>query len=227
MKYDEHETDARKLHESYITERWSQLSQIEMDWTTDAIKYLFLINAGASAAILTFIGAVEGVRGMYWPWLMLLCFTLGIICVGFIHVIRVRRVDYLYSNWRSDVRDYYDLKICWDKLVNDDDTRAYKFDLAYICGYSGFALFILGVIVGAVNFQSLNKGDENGQRNQKTEQAVTRQTTDTTVKTGTVTAREDKRTAVKQERWTDSRVSNPPTATDHQEIAPAQPKEKQ
>ena len=226
MKWNELTAAAdRERYENFISERWAQLSQLELDWSTDAIKYLLLVNSGAAATMLTFIGAVEGVRNLVWSWGILFMFTLGIIFVGGIHICRVRRIEYLYKNWRNETRKFYASELDFEKLLEDDNARAYSFNWAYVWGYGAFCLFVAGVFIGAANLSSLAKGDSNGSRQQQTQQTIIPTPSSAASKPRTINSGKMERRD--QGPNSDSGISSSPspTSSGEKEIKPANRKD--
>ena len=213
MKYNQTSPKIAESNIAYINQRWGQLSELELAWYGDAIKFLFLVNSGAAATVLAFIGAVEGVRGLLWTWLMLLCFTIGIILVGLLHISRVLRVDRLYKNWRQSTVQYYESKLCWETMLENDDKLAYSFNWAYVWGYSAFGFFVTGVLIGALNFNLIAKGDTNGRQQ-------TKQTVHTPAPPTGPAAKVDPGNSpgLDQKRPTDSGVRSTAPAADQKEI---------
>lgn len=90
MKWDHDMPEVqRDGQKRYIDDRWKQLSNLQMDFEKEAMKYLFLINSGASVATLAFIGTATTVRSEQWAWSMLAFFAAGVILIGLTHIARI------------------------------------------------------------------------------------------------------------------------------------------
>lgn len=92
MKLSETPEEQRAGHLAYVDQRWTQLSDLEMSWSGEAIKYLMFVNAGATIAVLTFLGAIESVRPLLWPKVMLSFFVGGVVILGTIKGARLELI---------------------------------------------------------------------------------------------------------------------------------------
>lgn len=54
MKYSDDTAEHRKANIDYVNQRWKQLYGLEMDFSSEGIKYMLLVNAGAAVAVLAF-----------------------------------------------------------------------------------------------------------------------------------------------------------------------------
>jgi hypothetical protein len=156
MKLSDTPLEQREGHIAYINKRWSQLSDLELSWGGEPIKYLLLVNSGAAAAILTFLGTSQQVRALLWPKVMLAAFMLGVVFVGLYQAVRYHRIAHIYKCWRKGVSHYYSDNTGWREMISDDEGRStawltFQISLAYIA----FACFLLGVAVGLCNFMDL------------------------------------------------------------------------
>lgn len=156
MKLSETPEEQREGHLAYVDQRWTQLSDLELSWSTDAIKYLMLVNSGATIAVLTFFGAIETVRPLLWPKVMLGFFVVGVVIIGIFHAVRYHRIDRIYRSWREGVDQFYSDKLDWEKMISDDENLSRRFPLGVTLAYLAFGCFLGGVIVGLCNFSSLS-----------------------------------------------------------------------
>lgn len=172
MKYSEDTDEHRKANIAYIDERWKQLCGLEVEWAAEGIKYLLLVNAGAAVAVLTFHGSVAAVRDMLWPKVMLGFFVSGVVLVGVVHICRHRRVAGLFKEWQKGVTDYFKDVKDWGDLINEDNARVQKTNLALQSAYLSFACFVIGVSIGMFNFTTLTSGENNGRKETSAAQTI-------------------------------------------------------
>ena len=139
---------ARTDRLDYINERWKQLLRLVEDTELRALKYLTLTNSGGAIAVLSFMGASESVRNLTGPKIALGFFIVGIILTGVLMAKGVHMMDRLLRNWRNDVKKYFSDEIGWKELIEADERRTKPDYTAYVLGYSAFACFILGSMIG-------------------------------------------------------------------------------
>ncbi len=158
MKYSEGSDENRKTNVNFIVERWKQLYELETERAAERIKYLLFVNAGATVAMLAFLGSVEAIRYMLWPKVMLGFFVLGVILVGLLHIYRENRVASLFEEWQKGTAEYYKETKDFSDLINEDTTRSGaprpKFT-SHLLGYLSFACFVIGTLIGMCNFYTL------------------------------------------------------------------------
>lgn len=222
MKYNQTSPKIAAANTSYINERWSQLSDLTLAWSNDAIKYLFLTNSGAAATVLAFMGAVEGVRTVRWVWGILILFTVGIIFVGFLHISRVVRIERLYKNWRVSTVEYYESRLDWETMVLKDNNIAYSFDWGRLWGYGAFGCFVAGVLIGVFYFNLIAMGESHG-RQQQTTQAVHPTAASTAGSTGKIVTGHSP--GLDKKRPPDSRLENAAAPANQEKITPEKSKE--
>ncbi len=156
MKLSDTPLEQREGHIAYINKRWSQLSELELSWGGEPIKYLLFVNSGAAAAILAFLGTSSQVRALLWPKVMLAAFMLGVVFVGLYQAVRYHRIAHMYKGWRKSVSRYYSDNMGWGEMINDDERRSTAWlNLQVSLAYIAFACFLLGVAVGMCNFMDL------------------------------------------------------------------------
>jgi hypothetical protein len=164
MKYSDESDERRAANIGYTNERWRQLYGVQNDWSTEGIKYLFLVNAGAAAAMLAFLGSVAESRSWGWPITMLVFFAIGIVLIGFMHALRHHHVSQIFKEWRKSVSEYQTDQKGWSEIISADVARSARFDWALLLAYASFACFIVGIIIGMVNFSTLTGGESNGRK---------------------------------------------------------------
>lgn len=157
MKLSETPIKQREGHIAYVNKRWSQLSELELSWGADAVKYLLFVNSGAAVTVLTFIGTSEQIRALFWPKAMLGCFVLGVVFLGFYQAIRYHRIANIYKEWRAGVDHYFNDRVDWHALIADDNKRSFSGSLTIqiLLAYVSFTCFLLGVAIGMFNFMNL------------------------------------------------------------------------
>lgn len=139
---------------SAISTRWKELSEFYLKYSDEMIKYLLYVNAGGAATSIGFMGASEVIRGSVCLRISLLCFALGLTFVGILRAILVHKIEYLFDNWRKDTEKYWNNRMAYTELSENDDKRSESDSYAFIVGYISGGLFILGLIFGAISLFS-------------------------------------------------------------------------
>lgn len=152
MKYSETPEDFKPIRDAYITERWSQLAELEQTWGERAVRYLFLVNAGGAIAVLTFMGANKEIADLTWTRWMLFLFVLGVIAVGVLQAYQLHFIQWLYITWRRGVSAFKNDQITWGHLTDGDTERSSGPAAVYLLGYLSFAMFLVSTAIGAWNF---------------------------------------------------------------------------
>lgn len=156
MKRSETPKDLRELRQGYIQTRWGQLCDLETSWTEEAIKYLLIVNTGAMAASLGFIGTMSHLRGELWPKAALSLFAVGVVIIGFYHAVRYHRVNWLFKRWRADVAAYSADALEWNELLDRDEKRIIRWVRPLLLlAYTSFGCFLIGLTVAAFNFSEI------------------------------------------------------------------------
>jgi hypothetical protein len=168
MKYSDDTDDHRAANLAYANERWRQLYGLQNDWGTEGIKFLFLVNSGATGAMLAFLGSVTESRKWGWPIAVLAFFAVGVVLIGFLHALRHYHILQLFKKWRESVNEYYTDQKGWGEIINADVTRSARFDWSLVVAYASFSCFIIGIIIGMFNFSTLTSGDSNGRKETNT-----------------------------------------------------------
>jgi hypothetical protein len=159
MKYSDDTDEHRKANIDYVNQRWKQLQGLGLDFSSEGIKYLLLVNSGAAVAVLAFHGSVAAVRDMVWPKIMLGSFVMGVVFVGLLHIARHMGVSSLFKNWQSLVNEYFTDDRDWNDIVNDDVAKSKKFDWVVYLAYASFACFVIGAAIGMFKFSTLTSGE--------------------------------------------------------------------
>jgi hypothetical protein len=145
------DSDNRSAHVGYIRDRWQQLSNAEKEYSSEALKYLFLVNSGAAVAVLAFIGANQTFSPPWWAKAMLGSFLSGIVILGFGHAFRVHRMQQTFRSFRHSVPEYYEDKLAWDDVLDRDRKKSAPTFLGYAIPYLSFSCFIAGIAIGLTN----------------------------------------------------------------------------
>ena len=74
--------EPREYQDQHINQRWEQLYKLEKESGLTALQYLFLINAGGSAATLAFIGTIGAQSIGLGVKIALALFISGVILSG-------------------------------------------------------------------------------------------------------------------------------------------------
>lgn len=146
------ETPEQRSHRiDYSTQRWKQLHALEKECAETAIKYLLLTNSGGAVTVLSFMGASEKARTSPGAIVALACFVIGVVLVGVFNIIRYYKVASLFREWRRGSENYFDGKVDWKILTDDDNKRSYKNRSLHIVGNLSFVAFVIGAILGMIN----------------------------------------------------------------------------
>jgi hypothetical protein len=137
-----------------ISVRWKELSEFYLKYSDEMIKYLLYVNAGGAATSIGFMGASEVIRGSVCMRIALLCFALGLTFVGILRALLVHKIKYLFDNWRKDAEKYWNNRMAYSELSENDDKRSESDWYAFTVGYVSGGFFILGLIFGAISLFS-------------------------------------------------------------------------
>lgn len=140
-----------------VESRWDQLNEMLVNIVNEGIKFLFYVNSGGAVAVVAFIGTSEDIRSLQWPWWVLSLFFLGLVFVGVLNFARYHVVDYLLKKWEVDVNKFYNDKIDYYALQNNDDIRVSKTWWVPIIAYLSFLCFIGGGVIGFLNYKQFIK----------------------------------------------------------------------
>lgn len=141
--------DIRQSLNAQINQRWGQLYELEKDWGEKALKFLLFTNSGGAIATLSFLGASKVAINSMGAKIALFLFLAGILLVGISTAKTFHHMSGLFKNWKSDVDKYYEDKITWEHLQNEDKRRAVPGFWDYALPYMSFAFFIVGCFSGA------------------------------------------------------------------------------
>ena len=134
----------------FIQKRWEQLHEFLIKHTDEMIKYLFYVNAGGVVTILAFMGTSESIRNSICLRIALLCYALGLVCVGVLRVLLLLRIERVFNCWRKDTKKYWKQRIGFNELTEEDDNRTESGRTFWIVGCISGGLSILGLIFGAI-----------------------------------------------------------------------------
>lgn len=135
----------------HINRRWGQLYELEKEWGERALKYLFLTNSGGAIATLGFVGAAYSSINTVWAKVALFLFVAGVFLVGISTAKTFHHMSHVFKSWKQDVEKYYEDKITWAHLQEQDKDRAVEDFLDYAIPYASFACFIGGSMSGALS----------------------------------------------------------------------------
>lgn len=147
-KYSKLDPAIRTHQVGHINQRWGQLYELEKEWGERALKYLLLTNSGGAIATLGFLGASEVVLRMMPVKIALFLFVTGVFLVGVSTAKQYHHMSGLFEAWKIDVDHYFNDKITWDHLNNEDTKRAVDDFWDYAFPYGAFGCFILGCVAG-------------------------------------------------------------------------------
>lgn len=145
-----------QLRAKFIDDRYQQLNGLLNSTTSAVWTYLLTVNGGAAAGILAFIGAKQDLAKAWWPYLVLISFTVGLVLVGLAHAFRVHKAQQLADGWVADTGDYWRNVKPWSEVVRRDDQRVESWaPLPWVLGWLSLICFVLGVAVSAWGFRTL------------------------------------------------------------------------
>lgn len=134
----------------HIDRRWRQLNELEKDWGERVWKYLFLTNSGGAIATLSFLGTVTKPPNSEAIKIALLFFVLGVFLAGVATVKIFHHMSHMLKEYKSGVEHFYNDKISWEHLCEEDGKRAKVGCLDYVIPYASFAAFLGGCVAGAI-----------------------------------------------------------------------------
>lgn len=156
MKRSETPDSLQTARQQYIQARWTQLSDLSINWGDEAIKFLLFVNAGAMAGSLSFIGAMAHIRHAAWPKIALMLFVAGVVLVGVYHALRYHRTERLFRYWRRDTEEYNSDKLEWNDLLDRDEARSNKLTWPLVfLAYASFGCFLTGLLIAGLNFHEI------------------------------------------------------------------------
>lgn len=148
MKYSQHTPELRQVRVAYIDERWHELAELQRDAGKTAATYLMVCNSGGAVTVLSFMGAMKTTTPFHTAPAMLLSFVLGIVLIGIGRAFAYYRVTVRYKRWREAVRRFYGDEWTWDQALAYDNAMGVTSVLSDVIGWSAFACFLAGVILG-------------------------------------------------------------------------------
>lgn len=151
LMYQEQSPAAKNNLNNSINQRWGQLYELQKEQGDTAIKYLFFTNSGGAIATLGFLGAFPESIKMVGAVIALIMYMVGVIMVGMIHARNYHKFTKLFDGWKHDVNTFYQNKISWRQLHDQDDARSGENYKDYVLPYAAFILFIAGSISGAMS----------------------------------------------------------------------------
>ncbi len=135
---------------SYYDERWTQLNNMVIANSEGALTYLLIVNGGALAGLLAFVGAVNEVRTASSTVCGLALFGLGLVLAGVARAANLHYFEWLKESWRADFwTSYYTGQITWDELIRRDNMRVKREWILKALGYSSFSCFLVGLVISS------------------------------------------------------------------------------
>jgi hypothetical protein len=135
---------------NHINQRWRQLYELEKEWSDRAFRYLFLTNSGGAIAVLSFFGASDKALDFAMLKAALLLFALGVLFVGVATAKTYHRIAGLFKQYRNEADHFFNDKITWEYLTEEDTKRSKPTFWAYFFPYVSFACFIVGIVLGSL-----------------------------------------------------------------------------
>lgn len=154
MKLSQMDKNLKEARCAYVERRWGGLVEHINKSVEDIWKYLLLINSGGAVALLSLMGAKNSLSPFHYANYVLGLLILGVVLVGAAKASNYYRIYYLFSKWKQDVNQFYSDSICWDELVNKDESRSKYFYLADVFGWISFLCFAGALAVAWANFPS-------------------------------------------------------------------------
>lgn len=139
----------------YTNDRFYQLTGVMTAASTAAWNYLLVVNGGAAAGTLAFIGAVKELAAESWPFWAFGFFVAGLLCVGFAHAFMAHRGQGLIKNWVTMTQKYWMNRVTWAEVTESDELLVKRHAwVSWALGWAALLLFIGGLIIAAVNFRA-------------------------------------------------------------------------
>ncbi len=149
-KFSELDASIRNNFVSHIDQRWRQLYELKKEWGEKALKYLFLTNSGGTIAILSFLSATDKSENLGALKVSLFSFALGVFLVGVSTAMIYHNMSWLQKHYSEGVKQFFNDKITWEYLREEDERRSKKKSWNYVAPYASFICFSIGIIAGAI-----------------------------------------------------------------------------
>lgn len=149
----------QSLHREYVDSRFKQLSQLESSSSDSVYHYLFNINAGASVAVLTFIGTSAEIAELKSSHLALGAFVLGVLMCGVFRAFHIHWASNLFATWQRNYDTYNRGHMEWDRVTEEDATISNAPRALWISGYAAAACFVLGCLFALTILNELKNKD--------------------------------------------------------------------
>lgn len=135
----------------HIDRRWRQLYELEKEWGERVLKYLFLTNSGGAIATLSFLGASSSkAMNLVGTKIALFLFVFGVFLAGVATTKIFHRMSRLLKEYKLGVEHFYNDKVSWEYLIEEDKKRSKASFMDYALPYTSFACFVGGSIAGAI-----------------------------------------------------------------------------
>jgi len=129
----------------YVNEGWSSWSETRLQALNRITNYLFVLNAGALLAALTYVAtknASDGILNAIW------LFAFGVFCSALHAMLDYYLAESSFSAFRKDVADLYEHKLDWEVFVDRNEHRLPLDWLLHIVGWLGGSAFFIGLVYG-------------------------------------------------------------------------------
>ena len=136
----------------YVNKLWTFWSEARLQTLNRVTNYLFVLNAGALLASLTYVATKPinpSIKCSIW------CFSVGIFCSVAHATIDYYVLESRFSNYRKDTDELYANKIHWEVFI-DRSSKSTPFDyLLHMLGWVGGIVFFIGLVIGTLQITSI------------------------------------------------------------------------
>jgi hypothetical protein len=99
---------------------------------------------------LSFLGASKEALNLIGTKIALFFFIIGVLCVGISIAKIYHHMNYLFKSYKRDVVNFYEDKISWETMNEEDTKRAIETFWDYFFPYMSLGCFISGCMAGAL-----------------------------------------------------------------------------
>ncbi len=154
-KNDCYNTDVPKelveARNTFIRHGGNTLREYLHKYTDEMVKYLLYVNGGGVVTILAFMGTSELIRNRICLQIALVFYAAGLVCVGILRAIMLRRTECVLGSWNNNVEKYYEGRIEYSELIEEHKNRAESGRIFWRVGLISGVLSFIGLILGGIS----------------------------------------------------------------------------
>ncbi|MBW8780356.1 MAG: hypothetical protein JF599_00500 [Verrucomicrobia bacterium] len=135
-------------HQSqYISDTWSSKWDGVMSAQREGLNWLFALNVGGVAGILTYASAKETTPAVIAA---LISFSIGLLCLVYYALRYYYAEEHCFYAFRADVIAYRRKLMDWDSLVKREDARPSKYKDCEVAAIASTACAVGGIVASSL-----------------------------------------------------------------------------